>query len=31
MIEWPWVLLAYLGGFWCGMAVLALIIHKEKK
>lgn len=31
MIAWPWTLLAYMAGFWCGMAVIALIVFKEKK
>ena len=31
MIPWPVALLAYLVGFFCGMAVVALIVFKEKK
>ena len=31
MIPWPYVILAYLAGFFCGMAVIALIVFKEKK
>lgn len=31
MIPWTLALLAYLVGFFCGMAVVALIVLKEKK
>jgi hypothetical protein len=31
MIPWPIAILAYLVGFFCGMAVVALIVLKEKK
>lgn len=31
MIPWPIAILAYLTGFFCGMAVIALIVFKEKK
>lgn len=30
MIPWPFALLAYLVGFYCGMAVVAMIVLKEK-
>lgn len=30
MIPWPVALLAYLVGFFCGMAVVAMIVLKEK-
>jgi len=31
MIPWTLALLAYLVSFFCGMAVVALIVLKEKK
>lgn len=30
MISWTLALLAYLVGFFCGMAVVAMIVLKEK-
>lgn len=30
MIPWPFALLAYMAGFFCGMAVVALIALKEE-
>ena len=30
MIPWTFALLAYMVGFLCGMAVVALIVLKEK-
>ena len=30
MRPWPCALLAYLVGFFCGMAVVAMIVLKEK-
>lgn len=30
MIPWPLALLAYLAGFFCGMALVAMIVLKEK-
>ena len=30
MIPWPFVLLAYMVGFFCGMAVVAFIVLKEE-
>ena len=30
MIPWPCALLVYLVGFFCGMAVVAMIVLKEK-
>ena len=31
MIAWPIAVLAFLIGFYCGMAVTAVIVLKEKK
>ena len=30
MIAWPVAVLAFIIGFYCGMAVVALIVLKEK-